>query len=337
MSVGSINVGTGWKEQRDGMKSSITGIHHITAMASDAQKNVDFYVSVLGLRLVKRSINQDAPDIYHLYYGDETGSPGTAMTFFPFGRASRGTRGNGEVSQVAFAVPAGSQDFWISHLSKNGIHFNGPEEYFGDNTITFPDPDGMMIRLVFTENHLLRFPWRGSVVPVEHAVKSFYGVSISLAEKDPSVVVLQDILGARLVHQNGNRYRYAIGVGMDEAMIDLVIDPTVPFARQSAGSVHHIAWRVTDDAAHEEWRQTIAHNGLGTTEIIDRFYFHSIYFREPGGVLYEIATDNPGFTVDEPLEKLGSALVLPPWYEPHRKNIEKALPSLRIPGMKDSL
>lgn len=312
------------------MKNNIIGIHHITAMAGDAQQNIDFYTGVLGLRLVKRSINQDAPDIYHLYYGDEAGSPGTAMTFFPFGRAARGTRGNGEVSRVAFAVPAASQDFWVTHLSKHGIHFNGPEERHGETMLSFSDPDGMMIDLVFTEKHLLRFPWHGGPVPAAFAIKAFHGVTMNLAAKDPSVNVLQGILGARFVLHDGDLFRYMIGEGADEAVIDLIINPSIPFARQSAGSVHHIAWRVADDAAHEEWQKIIARNGLGPTEIIDRFYFHSIYFREPGGVLYEIATDNPGFTVDEPLEELGSKLVLPPWYEPHRASIEKALPPLRV-------
>ncbi|MCK9409319.1 MAG: ring-cleaving dioxygenase [Bacteriovoracaceae bacterium] len=314
------------------MKKSITGIHHITAMASDAQRNVDFYISVLGLRLVKRSINQDAPDVYHLYYGDEIGSPGTAMTFFPFGKTARGTRGNREISHVAFAVPTSSQYFWITHLLKQGISFDGHQDLFGETVFTFPDPDGMLIDLVFTEKHILRFPWHNSIVPAEHAIKAFHGVTMNLAAKDPSVAVLQGVLGARPIEHVKNRYRYVIGTGMDEAMIDLVIDPSLPVARQSAGSVHHIAWRVSDDAAHEVWQKTVAKNGLGSTDIIDRFYFHSIYFREPGGILYEIATDNPGFTVDETLDELGAKLVLPPWYEPHRKTIENALPPIHIPN-----
>ncbi len=313
------------------MKSKILGIHHITAMASDAQKNVDFYVKVLGLRFVKKSINQDAPDVYHLYYGDETGSPGTAMTFFPFGRAARGTRGNGEISHVAFAVPTASQDFWIGHLSKNGVSFEGPANKFNDVVITFLDPDGMAIDLVFSDKQELRSPWKKSVVPIEHAIRRFYGVTMNLSVLDPSVKVLTDVLGARPVLQSENRFRFLIGEGSDEAAIDIVVDPAVPRARQSAGSVHHIAWRVKDFSAHEEWQKTVADGGLSPTEIIDRFYFHSIYFREPGGVLYEIATDNPGFTVDETLEELGTRLMLPPWYESHRARIEQALPPITVP------
>lgn len=314
------------------MKSKILGIHHITAMASDAQKNVDFYVKVLGLRFVKKSINQDAPDIYHLYYGDEQGSPGTAMTFFPFGRAARGTRGTGEISHVAFAVPAPSRDFWIGHLSKNGVIFDGPHKKFTDDVITFLDPDGMSIDLVFSDKQELRFPWKKSIVPVEHAIRRFYGVTMNLSSLDPSVKVLKDLLGARPALQLGNQFRFLIGEGIDEAAIDIVVDSAVPRARQSAGSVHHIAWRVKDFTAHEEWQQAVAQDGLFPTEIIDRFYFHSIYFREPGGVLFEIATDNPGFTVDESLEELGSHLMLPPWFESSRAKIEQALPPISIPN-----
>ena len=316
------------------MKSTISGIHHITAMASDAQQNVDFYVNVLGLRFVKKSINQDAPDVYHLYYGDEIGSPGTAITFFPFGNASRGKRGNGEISRVAFSVPTTSQDFWISRLSQHGIGFDGPTKKFNDDVISFLDPDGMMIELVFSDIQELRNPWKKSTVPVEHAIKRFFGVTMNLAVLDASIVVLQDLLGAKLKSTSGNIHRYGIGTGSDEAMIDIIIDPSLPRARQSAGSVHHIAWRVNDYQAHEEWQHAVTERGLHPTEIIDRFYFHSIYFREPGGILYEIATDTPGFAVDEPLDQLGTSLKLPPWYEIHRAKIEQALPRIVIPGIR---
>lgn len=313
-------------------KHNILGIHHITAIAGDAQRNVDFYVSILGLRFVKKSINQDAPDVYHLYYGDEVGSPGTAMTFFPFGRAARGTRGNGEVSHVAFAVPVSSQDFWLGHLSTNGINFDGPTMRFGEEVITFLDPDGMVIDLVLTDKHRLKFPWKRSTVPVEHAIRGFHGVTMNVAAGEQSEKVLTDILGFRRSETSGNRSRFLIGEGSDEAAIDIVADPAAPPARQSAGSVHHIAWRVTDFAAHEEWFKHVARSGLSTSEIIDRFYFHSIYFREPGGILYEIASDNPGFTVDESVEALGTTLMLPPWYEPHREKIERSLPPIVIPS-----
>jgi glyoxalase family protein len=313
------------------MYNKILGIHHITAMASDAQRNVDFYVSILGLRFVKKSINQDAPDVYHLYYGDEVGSPGTAMTFFPFGHAARGTRGNGEISRVAFAVPTVSMDFWISHLSKNGITFSGPEKKFENEVIAFPDPDGMMIELVFSDKKFIKYPWKQGPIPVQYAIRSFFGVTMNLASLEQSTMVLKEILGFTQTSTNGSLYRFYAGEEGDEAVIDIVVNPNLPVARQSVGSVHHIAWRVKDFTAHEEWREKVEQSGLSPTEVIDRFYFHSIYFREPGGVLYEIATDNPGFTVDETLEELGSKLVLPPWYESSREKIERALPPITVP------
>ena len=314
------------------MKDKILGIHHITAMASDAQRNIDFYVSILGLRFVKKSINQDAPDVYHLYYGDEVGSPGTAMTFFPFGRSARGTRGNGEISRVGFAVPIPSINFWINHLSKNGISFSGPERKYENDIISFLDPDGMMIELVFSDKQILKFPWKQGPIPVEHAIRNFFGVTMNLASIEDSAAVLNNVLGFHSVFQNGNTHRFLIGKGSDEAAIDIIVNPNIPFARQSAGSVHHIAWRVKDFAAHEEWQHHIEQSGLSPTEVIDRFYFHSIYFREPGGILYEIASDNPGFQVDETLEELGTHLMLPPWYEIHREKIERALSPISIPA-----
>ncbi len=314
------------------MKDKILGIHHITAMASDAQRNIDFYVSILGLRFVKKSINQDAPDVYHLYYGDEVGSPGTAMTFFPFGRASRGARGNGEISRVGFAVPIPSINFWINHLSKNGISFSGPERKYENDIISFLDPDGMMIELVFSDKQILKFPWKQGPIPVEHAIRNFFGVTMNLASIEDSAAVLNNVLGFHSVSQNGSMYRFLVGEGSDEAAIDVIVNPNIPFARQSAGSVHHIAWRVKDFAAHEEWQHHIEQSGLSPTEVIDRFYFHSIYFREPGGILYEIASDNPGFQVDETLEELGTHLMLPPWYEIHREKIERALSPISIPA-----
>jgi glyoxalase family protein len=314
------------------MKNKILGIHHITAMARDAQRNIDFYVSVLGLRFVKRSINQDAPDVYHLYYGDEVGSPGTAMTFFPFGRASRGVHGNGEVANVAFSVPMASKDYWIDRLSRLDIHFDGPVKRFDEEVLTLTDPDGMLIDIVFSDKHQLIHPWKKGPVAAEHAIRGFHGVTMYLAELEPSAKVMTEVLGFRRGERKGNRHRFFAGEGSDEAVIDAVVDPSIPFARQSAGSVHHIAWRVEDFTAHEEWFRFVNQHGLSSSEIIDRFYFHSIYFREPGGILYEIASDIPGFTVDETVEGLGKKLMLPPWYEPHREKIERSLPPIVIPA-----
>lgn len=313
------------------MDSSILGIHHITVMASDAQRNVDFYTQVLGLRFVKKSINQDAPDVYHLYYGDAVGSPGTALTFFPFHRAARGTHGNGEIGSIAFAVPAASLDFWITHLSRHGIPFDGPSVRWGEQFIAFQDPDGLLIELFFTDRKNVRSPWKSSPVPVEHAVAGFYGVTLFLDSPDASEHMLVNILGFTQGPAAGNRRSYIAGTGEDEAHIDIVINPAAPAARQSAGSVHHIAWRVKDFDIHQEWQRYITQSGISTTDVIDRFYFHSIYFREPGGILYEIASDNPGFLVDESFDELGRHLMLPPWFEPIREKIERSLPPIVVP------
>lgn len=313
------------------MNQPLLGIHHITALAGDAQRNLDFYVRVLGLRFVKRSINQDAPDVYHLYYGDEIGSPGTAMTFFPFGRASRGRKGNGEIGRVAFGVPAGSMGFWAEQLAKHGVPFDGPVDRFGEPVISFPDPDGLLVELVFSDRLRAKHPWRSGPVPPEHAVRGFHGVTMYVEQLAATAEALTDRLGFTKEGESGPRHRYVIGAGADRAAVDVIADASLPPAGPSAGSVHHIAWRVADDEAHRAWHGHVSRNGFQASDIVDRFYFRSIYFREPGGVLYEIATDGPGFTVDEPPGSLGSTLVLPPWYEPHRTRIERVLPPITVP------
>lgn len=308
----------------------IQGIHHITALASDPQRNVDFYVDVLGLRLVKRTVNFDAPDVYHLYYGDETGQPGTVLTFFPFPDAARGKRGIGEISAVAFDVPEGSMDYWVTRLSTFGIHLNGPETRFNKRVLSFEDPDGMTIELVFSGPHPNYRHWHGSPVLEEFAIRRFSGATLMLGAREETAALLQKTLGFAFAGQSGNRFRYTIGQSSHEAAIDLVVNSTLPFARQSAGSVHHIAWRVADSASQLEWREKLVDTGTHTTEVLDRNYFQSIYFHEPGGVLFEIATDTPGFTVDEPIEELGMHLKLPAWLEPDRSKLERILPPLDL-------
>ncbi len=308
----------------------LNGIHHTTALASDPQQNVDFYINVLGLRLVKQTVNFDAPDVYHLYYGDETGTPGTILTFFPFVHAARGKRGVGEISSVAFAVPEPSRGYWIHRLSRFGIRFEGPFSRYGQEVISFEDPDGMVVDLVFNRSALEHRAWSGSPVPQEHSVQRLHGATLLLANREKTERIILDQLGFRYVgHENG-RFRYVTGSATSEALIDLVVNPDLPPARQSAGSVHHIAWRVADGEAQRQWRTVIADAKLHVTEVLDRQYFQSIYFREPGGVLFEIATDIPGFIVDESVENLGSQLKLPPWLEPERTKIERILPAIDI-------
>jgi len=315
------------------MKNAISGIHHITALASDPQRNLDFYVRVLGLRMVKQTVNFDLPDVYHFYYGDEVGTPGTLLTFFPFPGAGRGKRGIGEVSSVAFSVPPAGREYWIGRLAQHGIPFDGPLERFDDELIAFHDPDGMQLELVFIESAESGQIWKDGPVPVEFALRRFHGVTLTLGILQPTASLLTDTMGFRILHPNGDLVRFLAGTGNGQAAVDICIRPTLPPARQSAGSVHHIAWRVPDDSTHRLWQKKIADTGLPVTEIVDRQYFHSIYYNEPGGVLFEIATDPPGFLIDESKGQLGTRLKLPPWLEPQRKLSEQLLPPVSLPGI----
>jgi glyoxalase family protein len=313
---------------------SILGIHHITALASDPQQNLDFYGSFLGLRLVKQTVNFDAPDVYHLYYGDEIGRPGTILTFFPFTDAARGKRGAGEISAVAFMMPAGSTDFWIGRLSAKGMPFHGPERRFGQQLISFEDPDGMRVEL-FEDVHAVGMPaWRAGPVEERFAVRAFHGVTLLHRTAAPTAAFLTQALGFDTAGAEGNRQRFIAGSGEAAGMVDVIEDAAAPAARQSAGSVHHIAWRAADDARQLEWQKALRKAGASPTEVLDRRYFHSIYFREPGGVLFEIATDPPGFSIDETVESLGTRLQLPPWLEKERPIIERHLPPITVPAAR---
>ncbi|HVP17424.1 MAG TPA: ring-cleaving dioxygenase [Spirochaetia bacterium] len=310
----------------------ILGIHHITALASDPQRNVDFYVNLLGLRLVKQTVNFDAPDVYHLYYGDEVGRPGTLLTFFPFPDAVRGTRGAGETSAVAFSVPRGSLDFWLERLARAGIELSGPERRFGEDFISFEDHDGMKVELFLDPSADARAGWTGSSVGPQNAIRSFHGATFTHWELSEPGRFLQDTMRFSRGGSEGSRHRFLAGSGEGQARIDILVDPRAPQHRQSAGSVHHIAWRAKDDKEQLVWRKDLMEAGVGPTPVIDRCYFHSVYFREPGGVLFEIATDPPGFLTDETLDSLGTQLRLPPWLESSRSSIAKHLPPLSVPA-----
>jgi glyoxalase family protein len=314
------------------MSMSIHGIHHITSLASDAQQNVNFYAGFLGLRLVKQTVNFDAPDVYHLYYGDEIGRPGTILTFFPFPDAARGKRGTGETSAVAFTVPSGSFDFWVPRLSRKGIPFLGPETRFGEKFVSFEDPDGMVVELFEGALGNGWAGWSGGPVETRYAIRKFHGITLTHRSAAATAAFLTEDLGFTAGGAEGNRHRFLAGSGDGQALIDIIEDSASPPARQSAGSVHHIAWRAKDDAEQLEWRQELRKKGAAPTQVMDRQYFHSIYFREPGGVLFEIATDPPGFSIDEPVDSLGSRLQLPPWLEPERAVIERHLPPLEVPA-----
>ena len=308
---------------------SLPGIHHITALASDPQRNLRFYTGFLGLRLVKRTVNFDAPDTYHLYYGDEVGRPGTLLTFFPFPDAGRGRRGAGETTAVAFSVPPGSSDFWIDRLSHNGIRFDGPENRFDEECIRFEDPDGMIVELF--EDGSAKLPgWEEGPVPPDYSVRKLHGATFTHGDLMPSKEFLSGMMDFEIGQVEGNRHRFFAGSGGARARIDIVVDPLAGRGVQSAGSVHHIAWRVASDDEQREWRTKLVAAGHGVTQVLDRAYFRSVYFREPGGVLFEVATDQPGFAVDEDPHELGTHLKLPQWLEPDRTRIERVLPPLDL-------
>jgi glyoxalase family protein len=308
------------------------GIHHITALAGDPQTNVDFYSGFLGLRLVKKTVNFDAPDVYHLYYGDEIGTPGTILTFFPFLDAARGRKGAGETTAVAFSVPSGAFDRWIERLSRKAIPFEGPHTRFGQELIAFEDPEGMTIEL-FADASVDNIPaWTGSVVDPAIAIRRFHGVTFTQMELGRPGAFLTDAMGFAPGPSEGSRHRFLVGTDEARVSVDIVVENGAPDGRQSAGSVHHIAWRARDDEEQLEWRAALIKAGAAPTHVVDRSYFHSIYFREPGGVLFEIATDPPGFSTDEASDELGTHLKLPPWLESQRTMIERSLPPISLPA-----
>ena len=310
----------------------ILGIHHVTAITADPQKNIDFYCGILGLRLVKLTVNFDDPASYHLYYGDELGRPGTIITFFAWPGAYRGQIGPPQVTVTAFAVPADALTYWSTRLTENHIPWQWADDRFGQRGLAFGDPDGMRLELV-GETVPRGHAWAAGPVPAEHAIRGFHGVTISEEGYEKTAGVITDLMGFKAAGNEHNRFRYrpdsAEGVGM---VIDLLCVPGARHGSTGAGVVHHIAFRTADDPQQERWQQKIAKAGLNVSPVMDRTYFHSIYYREPGGVLFEIATDSPGFTFDEPAEQLGSRLMLPPWMHAHRAEIERAVPPLRLPA-----
>ena len=310
------------------MPSPIAGLHHVTAIASDPQTNLDFYTEVLGLRFVKRTVNFDDPGTYHFYFGDDAGSPGTILTFFPWPGAVRGHAGAGEVARTAFSVPAASLEYWHQRLTDQGLLVERTGKRFDEQVLTFPDPDGMQIEIVAHADAGPANAPRFASVPPEHAIRGFFGVTL-LEQNAAQTASILNVMGFQKIGEEGNRLRFSAPGRALGNHIDLLIDPNAKFGRSGAGSVHHIAFRATDDAAQHEWRQEIAKH-LDVTPVLDRTYFHSIYFREPGGVLFELATDPPGFTFDEPIESLGEELRIPQWLEPKRSFIEKRLPPVTL-------
>jgi glyoxalase family protein len=310
------------------MENRILGLHHITAIAGDAKRNFDFYTRILGLRFIKKTVNFDDPHTYHFYFGDETGSAGTILTFFPWGdEIQQGRKGSGMVTEIGYSIPEGSIDFWIKRFEDNNVIYNKPAEKFGEKYLTFLDPDGLKLELteVSTDS---RTPWETEEVKSAVATRGFHHVTLTLKDKEATAYILTNVFGYKLVKTDGNRYRYATDTVSEASIVDIVEIPSENRGFNANGTVHHVAFRVKDDAALMEFRDKIVKLGLSITPQIDRNYFHSLYFREPGGVLFEIATENPGFTVDEPLAELGQNLKLPAQYESQRAEIENHLVKL---------
>jgi glyoxalase family protein len=310
--------------------TSFPGIHHVTAITGDVQKCVDFYVGVLGLRFIKKSINQDVPDTYHIYFGDHVGSPGTAMTFFGWPTWPKRRTGSGQVTTVSFTVPQRSLDFWNSRLRKLGVEASRTSR-FGTDAIVLADPDGIELELVAKPSDQPWVPWPDSAVDVEHAIRGFHSVTMTVAEATATFDLLVKTMGFRKAAQEGRRTRFETGQGGPHAILEVVESPDLPEGEESVGTVHHVAWRATDAGRQAEWREVLVQAGRNVTPVIDRYYFKSIYYREPGGVLFEIATDGPGFTVDEPVESLGSSLSLPPWFQVRRDRLDATLPPIVVP------
>lgn len=316
------------------VQHSIDGLHHVTAITADPQKNIDFYCSVLGLRLVKLTVNFDDPGSYHLYYGDELGRPGTIMTFFAWPGAYRGRIGPPQVTVTSFAVPVASMSYWSQRLREASIEAQPGIDRFGEPVLGFSDPDGMRLELIGVQ-HPLGNPWAAGPVPIDHVIRGFHGVTLSEKGYEKTARLLTEVMGFKAAGSEENRFRYraASGDGFS-SVVDLLCVPDARHGQLGAGVVHHVAFRTKDDPQQAAWRSEIANRGFNVSPVMDRAYFHSIYYREPGGVLFEIATENPGFTADEPPERLGSRLMLPRHLEPFRSEIERAVPPLNLPAAK---
>lgn len=314
------------------MSIKTSGLHHVTAIGGDPQRNADFYLRTLGLRLVKTTVNFDDPGTYHLYYGDQSGKPGSLMTFFPWKDAPTGRHGTGQATTTSFSVPEASLGWWKQHLAESGVETSQIRNADDEETLAFRDPDGLKLALVAHPQGDPRDPWDTRLVPAEHAIRGLHSVTLSVSKEDATAEMLTEGLGLSFANQESNRFRFSAGEGGPGALVDVLVTPDAPRGLVAAGTVHHVAWRAPDEQTQVAWRDELLDKGVDVTSILDRQYFRSIYFREPGGTLLEVATDEPGFAIDEPLLELGRALKLPPWLEPKREDIEAMLPKLNLPS-----
>jgi len=310
------------------MNKNILGLHHITAIAGSAPQNYGFYTNTLGLRLVKKTVNFDDPGTYHLYYGDERGSAGTILTFFPWDGIGPGRAGVGMATEIGYSVPEGSLDFWKERFAVHNVRFGELTTRFEEQLLTFEDHDGLALSLIVPKSDDQRLAWETADIKRDTATKGFHSTTLSLQRIDETAKILTDLFGYTLQAQEGNRYRFVTDAVDNAAIVDLLEIPDGQAGRNAAGTNHHVAFRVKNEEVQMEMRELIRSKGLQITPQIDRDYFFSLYFREPGGVLFEIATENPGFTADEPLAELGSHLMLPKQHAYLREDLEKTLPKL---------
>ena len=313
----------------------IKGLHHVTAVTRDPQRNVDFYRNVLGQRLVKKTVNFDVSDTYHFYFADEIGTPGSVLTFFAWTNTKRGVRGNGETAALAYNIPQNSLGFWHDYLKSKDISLQPVEQRFGTDLLSFDDPDGMHVELVTSDAPPAVGYWEEGPIPQLHALNGFHGVTLWLDEIEPTADLLIKQMGYRFRGREENRHRFSGEPGTLAHVLDILHRPRQPEdlpdeAIFGAGSIHHIAFRIPTDEMQLEYQSGLRAAGYGVTPVRDRSYFHSIYYHEPGGVLFEIATETPGFAIDEPVEALGESLKLPEWLEPNRASIEKSLAPLTL-------
>ena len=313
------------------MVKGVLGLHHITAISSDPQKTLDFYTKILGLRLIKLTVNYDDPSTYHIYFGDEIGHPGTVLTFFPWPGQPSGRKGAGQATTTSFSVPRESIPHWKDRFNSHGVSSQAPHNRFGDTVLSFEDQDGQGLDLVGVDKIEGRTGWTQGPVPKEHAIRGFHSVTLLEKVLERTETVLVDTLGFRQVGEEEDRFRYEAGKRRAGTIVDILSRPKAQRGFVSVGTVHHVAFRASDDAHQKDLRKEIVKADLNVTPVINRNYFQSIYFREHGGVLFEVATDQPGFAIDESPEQLGTHLALPWWLENSRAEIEKNLTPVSLP------
>ncbi|RJT08005.1 ring-cleaving dioxygenase [Halococcus sp. IIIV-5B] len=315
------------------MSPTTPGLHHVTAIAGDPQRNAEFYVETLGLRFLKKTVNHDDKYTYHFYFGDSEGTPGSNITFFPWGERGRpGQFGAGQTKVATYFISENSLEYWLDRLEAHDIDIEGPTEQFGETVIQFDDPDGITLALVATDDAPEANPWGESPVPNEHQLRGFHSVTLSLNDIGSTADVLTKGLGYEFEAKENGRHRYRSATGGPGSIVDLV-ETERSRGQMGTGTVHHVAYKAEDTDEQEQWRDHLTEQGLRVTDIVDRVYFKSIYFREPGGVLFEIATMGPGFTIDQTQDELGTDLALPDWLESERKEIESRLPLFENPSI----